>query len=81
LCDALDPVTARQRIVRDEAGEIERVVPVAGNRRRIPVRPGAQGGALLRAGQGSDVAPGTAPVTVKRWAKKRVEALLARFGQ
>jgi hypothetical protein len=45
------------------------------------MRPGAQGGALLRAGQGSDVSPGTAPVTVKRWAKKRVDALLARFGQ
>ena len=25
LCDALDPVTARQQIVRDEAGEIERL--------------------------------------------------------
>jgi hypothetical protein len=45
------------------------------------MRPGAQPGALLRAGQGSDVSPGTAPVTVKRWAKKRVDALLARFGQ
>ena len=45
------------------------------------MRPDAQGGALLRAGQGSDVSPGTGPVTVKRWAKKRVDALLARFGQ
>jgi FecR protein len=44
-------------------------------------RPDANSGALLRAGQGSDVSPGTGPVMVKRWAKRRVDALLARFGQ
>jgi hypothetical protein len=27
------------------------------------------------------VSAGTGPITVKRWAKKRVDALLARFGQ
>ena len=43
-------------------------------------RPDATGGALLRAGQGSDVSFGGGPVTVKRWAKPRVDALLARFG-
>jgi ferric-dicitrate binding protein FerR (iron transport regulator) len=39
------------------------------------------GSALLRAGEGADVSYGGGPVVVKRWARKRVDALLARFGQ
>jgi hypothetical protein len=42
-------------------------------------RPGAAEGSLLRAGQGADVTAGSAPIVVKRWAKPRVDALLARF--
>jgi hypothetical protein len=38
-------------------------------------------GALLRAGEGADVTAKPGPIQVKRWAKKRVDALLARFGQ
>jgi hypothetical protein len=37
--------------------------------------------ASLRAGQGADISPGSGPIEVKRWKKKRVNALLARFGQ
>ena len=37
-------------------------------------------GALLRVGEGADVGPANGPVVVKRWGKKRVDALLARFG-
>lgn len=37
--------------------------------------------AILRAGEGADVASGTAPIEVKRWKKTRVRALLARFGR
>jgi len=43
-------------------------------------RPGAAQGSLLRAGQGADVTTGSTPIVVKRWAKPRVDALLARFG-
>lgn len=43
-------------------------------------RPNASQGALLRAGQGADVTPGSGPVIVKRWPRPRVDALLARFG-
>lgn len=35
----------------------------------------------LQAGDGTDVAPGTAPLTVRRWAEARARALLARFGR
>src|SRR5262249_35725611 len=42
-------------------------------------RPNAKKGVRLRAGQGSDVTSGTGPLTVKRWGKPRVDALLARF--
>jgi hypothetical protein len=45
------------------------------------MRPDAKRGAILRAGQGADVSGAKGPITVKRWAKKRVDALLARFGQ
>jgi FecR protein len=44
-------------------------------------RPRGRRGALLHAGEGADVSAGAEPIVVKRWAKKRVEALLARFGQ
>jgi hypothetical protein len=44
-------------------------------------RPRGKGSALLHAGEGADVSAGSAPITVKVWAKKRVDALLARFGQ
>jgi hypothetical protein len=37
--------------------------------------------ASLRAGQGADISAGSGPIEVKRWKKKRVNALLARFGQ
>jgi hypothetical protein len=43
-------------------------------------RPSARRGVIVRAGQGVDVAA-KGPIVVKRWAKKRVDALLARFGQ
>jgi ferric-dicitrate binding protein FerR (iron transport regulator) len=35
----------------------------------------------LKAGEGVDVSRGGGPLEVKRWKKKRVRALLARFGQ
>lgn len=35
----------------------------------------------LGPGQGVDVSPGTSRLVVKRWARKRVRALLARFGE
>jgi FecR protein len=44
-------------------------------------RPNATEGVVLRAGQGTDVTAGTRPIIVKRWAKPRVDALLARFGR
>jgi len=44
-------------------------------------RPAAAKGVLLRPGDGTDVKAGKGPVTVKRWGRKRVDALLARFGQ
>ena len=44
-------------------------------------RPNAKKGVRLRAGQGTDVSAGTGPLTVKRWGKPRVDALLARFGR
>jgi len=37
--------------------------------------------ALLHAGEGADVTAGAGPIVVKRWAKERVDALLARFGE
>jgi ferric-dicitrate binding protein FerR (iron transport regulator) len=44
-------------------------------------RPRGRRGALLHAGEGADVSGEAGPIVVKRWAKPRVEALLARFGQ
>jgi FecR protein len=38
-------------------------------------------GVILQAGDGADVTAGRGPITVKRWGKKRVQALLARFAQ
>jgi len=38
-------------------------------------------GAVLGAGEGVDVSAGTGPLMVKRWAQKRIDALMARFGQ
>jgi ferric-dicitrate binding protein FerR (iron transport regulator) len=40
-----------------------------------------EGTALLHAGEGADVSTSSGPIVVKRWGKKRVDALLARFGQ
>jgi len=44
-------------------------------------RPEGGPAALLHAGEGADVSPGSGPIVVKRWAAARVRALLARFGQ
>ena len=43
--------------------------------------PRAPRGALLNPGEGADVTAGTRDIVVKRWGQKRVDALLARFGQ
>jgi ferric-dicitrate binding protein FerR (iron transport regulator) len=43
--------------------------------------PRASRGALLHAGEGADVTATTRRIIVKRWPQKRVDALLARFGQ
>jgi len=40
-----------------------------------------KGTVSLEAGEGVDVSRGGGPLEVKRWKKKRVRALLARFGQ
>ncbi len=37
--------------------------------------------AVLGAGEGVDVSAGTGPIVVERWAQKRIDALMARFGQ
>ena len=44
-------------------------------------RPARRRGVLLRAGEGTDVSARGGRLIVKHWAKKRVDALLARFGQ
>jgi hypothetical protein len=44
-------------------------------------RPRGNRSAVLHAGEGADVSAGSDPITVKIWGKKRVDALLARFGQ
>ncbi|KQU83318.1 hypothetical protein ASD99_16695 [Mesorhizobium sp. Root695] len=50
-------------------------------RGRVAVhRRASDAGVVLAPGEGVDVVPGTAPLTVKRWPAKRVSALLARFG-
>jgi hypothetical protein len=43
--------------------------------------PGERESAVLGAGEGVDVSAGTGPIVVKRWAQKRIDALMARFGQ
>lgn len=43
--------------------------------------PGARQSVVLGAGEGVDVSAGTGPIVVKRWAQKRIDALMARFGQ
>ena len=43
--------------------------------------PRATRSAMLHAGEGADVTAGTRRIVVKRWPQKRVDALLARFGQ
>jgi ferric-dicitrate binding protein FerR (iron transport regulator) len=45
------------------------------------LRPIGKRSAMLQAGEGADVSAGTGPITAKRWGEKRVQALLARFGQ
>lgn len=44
-------------------------------------RPVANAGVLLGPGEGVDVEDGTGALTVKRWPRARVSALMARFGQ
>ncbi|WP_370462275.1 FecR domain-containing protein [Phyllobacterium sp. SYP-B3895] len=44
-------------------------------------RPSANAGVVLGPGEGVDVDQGTSPLTVKRWPRPRVAALMARFGQ
>jgi hypothetical protein len=43
--------------------------------------PRAPRGVLLNPGEGADVTAATRDIVVKRWGQKRVDALLARFGQ
>ena len=50
-------------------------------RSRRGAAPGARESAVLGAGEGVDVSPGAGPIVVKRWAQKRIDALMARFGQ
>jgi hypothetical protein len=38
-------------------------------------------GAVLRAGEGVDVSAVAGPIVATRWAQKRIDALMARFGQ
>jgi ferric-dicitrate binding protein FerR (iron transport regulator) len=44
-------------------------------------RPAGGAGVVLNPGDGVDVEQGTGALTVKRWPKARVSALMARFGQ
>ncbi|MEK1888979.1 MAG: FecR domain-containing protein [Phyllobacterium sp.] len=44
-------------------------------------RPAANAGVVLGPGEGVDVDQGTSALTVKRWPRARVSALMARFGQ
>jgi hypothetical protein len=44
-------------------------------------RPNGKQRVSLRPTQGADVSAGSGPLTVKRWGKPRVDALLARFGR
>ncbi len=43
-------------------------------------RPHAAPSVVLKPGEGADISPGTGAITAKRWPRKRVRALLARFG-
>jgi ferric-dicitrate binding protein FerR (iron transport regulator) len=49
--------------------------------RVIVSRPAGSPAVTLGPGEGVDVAPGTEPLTVRRWGAPRVAALLARFGE
>jgi hypothetical protein len=44
-------------------------------------RPDAEPTVVLKPGEGADISPGTRAIAAKRWPKKRVRALLARFGE
>jgi hypothetical protein len=44
-------------------------------------RPQARQTVFLKPGEGADVSSEGGPIVVKRWAEKRVQALLARFGE
>jgi hypothetical protein len=44
-------------------------------------RPHGEQAVLLRPGEGADVTPDGGPIVVKRWARPRVQTLLARFGE
>jgi hypothetical protein len=44
-------------------------------------RRNGRSGVVLGPGEGVDVAAGTGPMMVKRWAQARIDALMARFGQ
>jgi hypothetical protein len=56
-------------------------VEVARRNSRRGAAPGVRESAVLGAGEGADVAAGTGPIVVKRWAQTRIDALMARFGQ
>jgi hypothetical protein len=60
---------------------ISGAVEVMRRKSRRGAAPGARASAVLRAGEGIDVAAGTGPIVVKRWAQARIDALMARFGQ
>lgn len=63
----------------DVQGGRTSVLVLEGN---VSVRRPAAGAAVgLGPGQGVDVEPGTAPLTVRRWPDARVAALLARLGR
>ena len=63
----------------DVAGERTSVFVVTG--RVLVRRASTSRGVVLGPGQGVDVDPGTAPLTVRRWPAARAAALLARFGR
>ena len=60
---------------------ISGAVEVTRRNSRRGAAPGVRESAVLRAGEGVDVAAGTGPIVVKRWAQTRIDALMARFGQ
>jgi ferric-dicitrate binding protein FerR (iron transport regulator) len=56
-------------------------VEVTRRNSRRGAAPGVRESAVLGTGEGADVAAGTGPIVVGRWAQTRIDALMARFGQ